>query len=116
MNSSVAIREISRGPNLATVTWIKIGLVAGLVLGLYGEILADLAIEWWTVSSSSYGMLIPPLAGYISDKMGWNALFIASTAMALPGLLVLWRIQNWISLNPDPRTDTGELAEVNPSA
>jgi exosortase len=65
MNSSVALKEFSPGPPLALASWLKIGLVAGLLIALYAEILADLAAEWWNVPSSSYGMLIPPLAGYI---------------------------------------------------
>jgi exosortase len=65
MNSSVAIKEVSGGPNSAVAGWLSIGLVTGLVVALYAEIFADLAMEWWNVPSSSYGMLIPPLAGYI---------------------------------------------------
>ena len=64
MNSSVAIKEVSGGPNPAVAGWLTISLVTSLVIALYAEILADLAVEWWSVPSSSYGILIPPLAGY----------------------------------------------------
>jgi len=45
--------------------WVKICAVTALVLALYIETLADLAVEWWTIDASSYGMLIPPIALYI---------------------------------------------------
>lgn len=43
-------------------SWLKVGLVVGLMGALYITILPDLASEWWTEPSSSYGLLIPPLA------------------------------------------------------
>lgn len=46
-------------------TWIQVAAIAGLVLALHAAILADLAVEWWTVDASSYGMLVPPIALYI---------------------------------------------------
>ena len=66
MNPAFVIKDVSRGRHVAMSNWIKTGLVFGLVVALYAEVIADLASEWWTVSSSSYGMLIPPLAGYIA--------------------------------------------------
>jgi len=40
--------------------------LVGLVTVLYAAIAVDLASEWWTVDSASYGMLIPPTALYIA--------------------------------------------------
>ena len=65
MDSLVALKDVSGGPNPAVAGRLTIGLVTGLVVALYAGILGDLALEWWNVPSSSYGMLIPPLAGYI---------------------------------------------------
>jgi exosortase len=68
------------------VRWIKMGLITSLVIALYAEILADLAAEWWSVPSSSYGMLIPPLAGSIV-YMNRKALFAVP---AIPDVRGLW--------------------------
>ena len=41
--------------------------IAVLLIGLmYGQVLADLAIDWWNEPAYSQGMLIPPLAMYIA--------------------------------------------------
>jgi len=45
--------------------WVKIFAITALVVALYIEIIPDLAMEWWTVDASSYGMLIPPITLYI---------------------------------------------------
>jgi exosortase len=42
-----------------------VAAIAGLLAVLFGAILADLAGEWWNEPSSSYGMLVPPLALYV---------------------------------------------------
>src|SRR5262249_1965040 len=39
--------------------------IVGLISALYAAILIDLAVEWWTVDASSYGMLIPFFCLYI---------------------------------------------------
>ena len=39
--------------------------LGGLFTALYAATVLDLASEWWTDSSASYGMLIPPTALYI---------------------------------------------------
>ena len=46
--------------------WLTVAAVAGLVGVLYAAVVIDLASEWWTDSSASYGMLIPPTALYIA--------------------------------------------------
>jgi exosortase len=48
------------------LVWLKVFIVVGLIAGLYSFILPDLAVEWWTVEASSYGMLIPPIALYLA--------------------------------------------------
>src|SRR5271165_6197733 len=60
------IKEIADERHIRLAAWIQIAVVAGLVVPLYADVLADLASEWWNISASSYGMLIPPLAGYIA--------------------------------------------------
>jgi len=40
--------------------------VVGLSTVLFAAVAVDLASEWWTVDSASYGMLIPPTALYIA--------------------------------------------------
>ena len=40
--------------------------IVGLVSVLYAATALDLASEWWTVDSASYGLLIPPTALYIA--------------------------------------------------
>ena len=46
--------------------WIKTGLVAALVWILFGTALIDMARDWWNEPAWSQGMLLPPLALYIS--------------------------------------------------
>lgn len=46
--------------------WIKIGLVAALMWVLFGTVLIDMARDWWNEPAWSQGMLLPPLALYIS--------------------------------------------------
>ncbi len=46
--------------------WVAAPVIAGLVVALYAKIIPDLALEWWTVEASSYGLLIPPLCLYIA--------------------------------------------------
>src|SRR5262249_20565884 len=86
MDTAVVFKDIERPRQAVMAGWITRGLVVGLVVALYAEIMADLASEWWTVSSSSYGMLIPPLAGYIA-YMKRNLIFAIS---ARPDLRGLW--------------------------
>ncbi len=52
--------------NTDPLVWLKVVIVVGLIAALYSFILPDLAVEWWTVEASSYGMLIPPIALYLA--------------------------------------------------
>jgi len=47
------------------LVWIKIIAIVAMTGALYVAILADLAVEWWTVDASSYGMLVPPITLYM---------------------------------------------------
>ncbi len=59
-------RDGTRGQQNADPSFLlKVSITVGLVAALYSFILPDLAREWWTVDSSSYGMLIPPIALYL---------------------------------------------------
>jgi exosortase len=82
------IKKVEGERQFALMTWVEIAVVAGLITQLYAEILADLASEWWNVSSSSYGMLIPPLAAYIAFMRRRTLLSIP----AQPDLRGLWMI------------------------
>lgn len=44
----------------------RFALLALLVAVLYRDVLAQLATEWWTDESASYGMLMPPLALFMA--------------------------------------------------
>jgi exosortase len=65
-NAAVVSPEgVSPEPGIDRLRWIKVSAIAALVVAMYFEILPDLAVEWWTVDASSYGMLIPPITLYI---------------------------------------------------
>ena len=49
----------------APILWARSGVLLLLIGVLYAQVLADLAHDWWTQPSLSYGLLIPPLCGYI---------------------------------------------------
>jgi exosortase len=40
--------------------------ISALLLVLYSTVLIDLAHDWWTDEGSSYGMLMPLMAGYVA--------------------------------------------------
>jgi exosortase len=46
--------------------WLQALTIAALITVLYGQVLADMAEDWWTEPSLSQGLLIPPLAVYIA--------------------------------------------------
>src|SRR5579872_3803357 len=48
------------------VSYLKAGVLAGLVCLLYRLVLIDLAKDWWNEPALSYGMLIPPLVVYVA--------------------------------------------------
>jgi exosortase len=64
--NTVAVFDEPESPRVGLATWIYGVPVAALCAGIYASIAWDLAIEWWTVPSSSYGLLVPVLAVYIA--------------------------------------------------
>jgi exosortase len=56
---------------------------------MYAPVLASLARDWWMDEGSSYGMLIPPLAGYIAWMRRKHLLSIPSSQDARGIVLVL---------------------------
>jgi exosortase len=57
--------DVRRQGNTDALVWLKIAITIGLIASLYSFILPDLVSEWWNIESSSYGMLIPPIALYL---------------------------------------------------
>lgn len=51
---------------LRSVVAIQIAMVATLIVVLYGNVLVDMAYDWWYEPAWSQGMLLPPLALYIA--------------------------------------------------
>src|SRR5215831_13152924 len=49
-----------------TARWLKVLCFCAIVLFIHGRVVADLAVDWWTIPSQSQGLLIPPLALYIA--------------------------------------------------
>jgi exosortase len=64
--AAVVDKEISPERQIVFIEWVKRAVVVGLIVALYAKVIADLGLEWWTVPSSSYGILIPPVALYIA--------------------------------------------------
>jgi exosortase len=60
--------------------WVQALTIAALIAVLYGQVLADMAEDWWTDPSLSQGLLIPPLALYIA----WTrrSMILSQPAMA----------------------------------
>jgi len=51
---------------LSALEWLQVLVLIALVGVLYGQVLVDLAGDWWTEPSLSQGLLIPPLALYVA--------------------------------------------------
>lgn len=54
------------GRHLGASFWLQTAILVALIAVLYGQVLVDLAGDWWTEPSLSQGLLIPPLALYIA--------------------------------------------------
>jgi exosortase len=68
-------------------SWLPWALLAAVIVIIYGQILFDLAGDWWNLPDTSYGMLVPPLAGYIA----WKRRNLTLSIPAVPSLAgVLW--------------------------
>jgi exosortase len=87
--SSYVIVEPKNGTDSTArpVVW-KIALISILVALLYAEVLVDLAHDWWTVESLSYGLLVPPMALYVA----WIRRRVTLQAPAMPDNRGLWFI------------------------
>jgi exosortase len=46
--------------------WIKIGVVVGLLVLMYWQVVANMAGDWWNDEGASHGLLIPPVALYLA--------------------------------------------------
>lgn len=68
--------------------WIKLAVVALLIGLIYAPVLKDLALDWWTQESLSYGLLIPPLALYVA----WMRRKLTFAEPAVPSSSGLWLI------------------------
>jgi exosortase len=58
--------RVNRIPFLRS--WLARLILAAITLALYGQILLELADDWWNDPNASYGLLVPPLVGYIAWK------------------------------------------------
>jgi exosortase len=48
--------------------WLRVGLLGGLVLILYHQILASLAHQWWTDPNYSHGLIVPFFCAWVIWK------------------------------------------------
>ncbi len=58
--TAISIRRMS------ALGWLQALILIALIGVLYGQVLVDLAGDWWTEPSFSQGLLIPPLALYVA--------------------------------------------------
>jgi exosortase len=54
-----------RQPTPAWNVWLLWAVLASLTGAIYAQAIPDLVAEWWNEPAASYGLLVPPLAGYI---------------------------------------------------
>ncbi len=57
--------EVSPAQSARSMSAVAGVVISGLVILVYAAILKDLFNDWWTLPNLSYGLLIPPLAGYL---------------------------------------------------
>jgi len=74
--------------NVSTLLWLQVFTVVGLLAVLYGQVLAEMAGDWWTEPSLSQGLLIPPLALYLA----WTRRNLTLKQLAAPQNRGLWLI------------------------
>jgi exosortase len=68
--------------------WPAVVALSALVIALYVKVIPDLAVEWWTEDSSSYGMLVPAMALYIAFRRR----HITAAVPAQPDARGLWLV------------------------
>jgi len=89
---SVTTAELGQKSPLAAVggnsrfLWLKVTLVAGLVVALYFRVLPGMALDWWNDPGSSHGMLIPPFALYLA----WMRRSLTLAEPAVPDARGIW--------------------------
>jgi exosortase len=76
------------GSPIDLFTWLRIAAVAVLIVLLYATVLKDMAVDWWTEESLSYGLLIPPLALYVA----WMQRQLTLAEPAIPESRGLWMV------------------------
>ncbi|HTP31882.1 MAG TPA: exosortase/archaeosortase family protein [Candidatus Acidoferrales bacterium] len=84
--ASVGTKSAKVESKIDPVYWIGAAAMIGLIAALYIAIMADLAVEWWTVDASSYGMLVVPITLYII----YLRRHLVLAAPAMPDARGLW--------------------------
>jgi exosortase len=74
--------------HLSLVCWAQVLALIALICVLYGQVLVDLAGDWWTDPSLSQGLLIPPLALYLA----WTRRSLTIAQPVVPDNRGLWLI------------------------
>lgn len=67
--------------------WLQIGIVAGLIVFLFWNVLFEMAMDWWNFDAYSQGMLLPPLALYVA-WLNHQQTFAQPAAFEVRGLLL----------------------------
>ena len=80
--TAISIRRMS------ALGWLQALILIALIGVLYGQVLVDLAGDWWTEPSFSQGLLIPPLALYVA----WTRRSLTLAQPIQPGNRGLWLI------------------------
>src|SRR5229473_934616 len=73
---------------LSSLSWLQVFTLIALIGVLYGQVLVDLAGDWWTEPSFSQGLLIPPLALYLA----WTRRSLTLAQPVRPDNRGLWLI------------------------
>ena len=73
---------------LSPLSWLQVLTIIALIVILYGQVLVDLAGDWWTEPSLSQGLLIPPLALYLA----WTRRNLTLKQLVAPQNRGLWLI------------------------
>jgi exosortase len=97
MTTATARQKTDRGTadvtSLASDLYAKVLILSALITVLYGNVLTDMAHDWWTVDAYSQGMLLPPLALYVAwlskDRVLSYAPKIDYTGMLMSGFACL---------------------------
>jgi exosortase len=72
------------------IPWLMLGWFALLLCACYGEVLYDMAREWWTDEDMGHGFFVPVLAGYIVWQKRDRLMSLRSERNSWGLVLVLW--------------------------